>query len=864
MWYSKYKPARPRKINREKWVNLWKKLRYYLFATLVLIAAGIVFSAFLQKVLLQNHQTIETSAAQHYAAEVDGDLNTYKALISYGTYMLDARMEEGDSDEDIISRINQYCIRIQTILGQDQVDPYVVYKGKIYAANPWEGDETYDYLSSVWYKEAMEHRGEVVFTDVYTDSIYHRGIITVVGACLHSDTVVALDIFPENLNIQPSGVVPAEGTSVFICDTSGSAVYTRTELDASQQQVYVDRMLASIQDGKVGRYDSFVLGMDGVRRGIYYADTENGWKVILTVPVDRMLGQLTQFIGIYILIMLAWIIGFAVTIWHNLRLDSMVERSSETIRVLSNSYYGIFRVNYEEDTYEIIKSSPYTRGRLAGEGPYSEFVSAISGLMDADTVNEFCKSFSSESLRALNAGHIRDYGGDFLGRYDSGEKWINIRVLFDEALGPDEAVLCFREVDKEKRREIQERKLLEETLAISRRNEKSKLSFFNNMSHDMRTPLNAILGVLDLLRQHAGDPQKVREYADKISYSGRQLLDLVNDILEMSRMEQGKMTLNHQAFDLEACIQACADSFRPQARQEKKTFQVSCNLQDKQIMGDSTRVTQMLNNLLSNAFKFTSEGDTVSLTVRQMGVPPTPQYQIVVRDTGIGMSEEFLPQLFEPYIRETRFFSRQVMGTGLGMPIVKSLVTQMNGQIYVDSKLGEGSTFTITVPFLTAAAASAESQPAPSPAAEKKPEEPCSLKGKKILVAEDNVLNMEIASEILTMNGLEVFQAWNGREAVDLFLASAPFAFDAILMDMQMPQMDGCEAARKIRAADRPDAADVPIVAVTANAFAEDIAATTAAGMNAHISKPIDFRILCATLKDLLENRPDPEGAKNL
>ena len=210
-----------------------------------------------------------------------------------------------------------------------------------------------------------------------------------------------------------------------------------------------------------------------------------------------------------------------------------------------------------------------------------------------------------------------------------------------------------------------------------------------------------------------------------------------------------------------------------------------------------------------------------------------------------------MPQLFEPYARETRFFSRQVVGTGLGMPIVKSLVTQMSGQIYVDSALGKGTTFTLTVPFITAQA-EAESRQTREDLKTGKAGEAFSLAGRKILLAEDNLLNMEIANEILTMNGLEVLQAWNGQEAVELFQDAAPYEIDAILMDMQMPQMDGCEAARTIRAMERPDARTVPIIAVTANAFAEDIAATTAAGMNAHISKPIDFRALCATLEKLL------------
>ena len=224
-------------------------------------------------------------------------------------------------------------------------------------------------------------------------------------------------------------------------------------------------------------------------------------------------------------------------------------------------------------------------------------------------------------------------------------------------------------------------------------------------------------------------------------------------------------------------------------------------------------------------------------------------HTFVIEDTGIGMSKEFLSKIYEPYAREIRFGTKQVEGTGLGMAIVKSLVEQMNGRITVKSEQGKGSTFTIILPLFPVKEdikikASTEAIGAQS--------DTISLQDRHILLAEDNVINMEIATEVLTMNGIRVTQAWNGKEALDIFTASSPFEFDAILMDMQMPEMDGCEATMKIRRLSRPDAKTVPIIAVTANAFAEDIAATAQAGMNAHISKPIDFQNLCTELGKLL------------
>lgn len=471
-------------------------------------------------------------------------------------------------------------------------------------------------------------------------------------------------------------------------------------------------------------------------------------------------------------------------------------------------------------------------------------------VIEKEAYKEFMESFSLESIQKLVKNRVKDFGGDFRRLFGDTYHWVNIRVLFDESLLPEEAVLCFREVDQEKKLQFEERRLLENALENARNSEKTKQAFFSNMSHDMRTPLNAIISLSDLARTNIGDQEKVADYLEKIRFSSRQLLELVNDILDMSRLEQGKIALNYQEFNLLESLESMTAAFRVQAEREGKHFQTVFDIRSKRILGDSFRISQILNNLLSNAFKFTSEGDEISLQVKQFESRGSAKFQFIVRDTGLGMSEEFLPHLFEPYARETRFTAQQISGTGLGMPIVKNLVTQMSGQINVESRLGEGTVFTVTVPF-----AAAEEDTVKGKTPEKKPGDAAfSLKGRKVLLAEDNLINMEIATEILTMHGVEVIQAENGVKAVEAFQASAPFSIDAILMDMQMPELDGCEAARRIRSLRRPDSG-LPIIAVTANAFAEDIAETSKAGMDAHISKPIDFGILCRTLEKLISEK---------
>ena len=260
-------------------------------------------------------------------------------------------------------------------------------------------------------------------------------------------------------------------------------------------------------------------------------------------------------------------------------------------------------------------------------------------------------------------------------------------------------MLCFREVEEEKQRQKRERRLLEESLQMARQNEDAKQAFFRNMSHDMRTPLNAVLGSCELARQHLDEPERVAGYLDKIDSSGQYLLGLINDILEMARMESGQVRLEQRQFDLKGCVEECMSTFRIQAEKEGKNLVEHFHVRRTSLLGDTFRIQQVLNNLLSNAFKFTPKNGTITLSIEQLDNEEYAKYKFVIADTGIGMSAGFLDRIFEPYSREMRFSERQAAGTGLGMSITKNLVSQMGGEIQVESTPGEGSTFTVFLPL---------------------------------------------------------------------------------------------------------------------------------------------------------------------
>ena len=826
------------------------RLPLVAFAALTLLTlAGILL---IRTALLRNAREAGTALSASCAAEEEGRLSVYETLLNFGVASLDSRLAAGESREEIRDFVGMYFRRVDSVLGSGVVDPYVVLDGEILAANPWEGDAEYDYASAPWYGQARSAEGRVIFTDVYTGAVYGRPVVTAAQSCAQDGAVMAFDILPEHLSFEAAELKEEE--SFFLCDGKGTAVYQKTALELPQEEVqaYLTSLVERISSGEL-EGGGAVRDMDGRRRAVYYTRLDNGWYSIVTVPYGVILGELWQ-VGWALLLMFAVsLLALFALARREQHLGERARRANETAQVLGNTYYALYRVNYERETYEMIKGSDYVRSRIPAFGPYGELLRTAGEVIEAEAFRDFTKSFSCENIRQLVDRQVSDYGGEFLRRFGGEYRWVSVRVLFDAALEAQEVVLCFREVEREKERQLQERRLLEDALQLAKQNEQSKQAFFRNMSHDMRTPLNAILGSSELARQHLDEPQRAAGYLDRIDSSGRYLLGLINDILEMARVEHGQVQLESRPFDLRKCVDDCLAAFRMQAGREGKALRENFAAGPETVVGDERRIQQILNNLLSNAFKFTPAGGEITLSVRQTESGEYGRYEFTVADTGIGMSPEFLRRIFEPYAREMRFGDRAASGTGLGMSITRSLAALMGGEIQVESEPGKGSRFTVVLPLPSAEPGQAGPAAEAAARAAARPDAGAfTLEGLSLLLAEDNEINMEITTEMLAARGVRVAQAFDGTEAVELFRQSAPFAFDAVLMDMQMPGLDGCAAARQIRALPRADAQSVPIIAVTANAFAEDVAATAAAGMDAHISKPIDFKKLAQALEQLL------------
>ncbi|MCM1334268.1 MAG: ATP-binding protein [Bacteroides sp.] len=393
------------------------------------------------------------------------------------------------------------------------------------------------------------------------------------------------------------------------------------------------------------------------------------------------------------------------------------------------------------------------------------------------------------------------------------------------------------------------REELNDALALAESANRAKTTFLNNMSHDIRTPMNAIIGFTALASKHLGETELLKSYLDKIDRSSAHLLSLINDVLDMSRIESGKVVIEEKPENLAEILRNIQNIIQTDMSAKELEFKIETeNVTHENIYCDKLRLNQILLNLLSNAMKFTPAGGCVSLRLveKESGREDRGDYALSVKDNGIGMSPEFAATIFEPFTREQTATVSGIQGTGLGMSITKNLVELMNGTIRVESEKDRGTEFTIDLSFRLD---TSEKEVAP---AEEKAEESVSFKGRRLLLVEDNELNREIATELLEEWGFIIESAENGREAVDAVKTSAPGYFDAILMDVQMPVMDGYEASRAIRAIDDPALSKILIIAMTANAFEEDKKEAFAAGMNDHLGKPIDIPILLETLKKYL------------
>lgn len=525
------------------------------------------------------------------------------------------------------------------------------------------------------------------------------------------------------------------------------------------------------------------------------------------------------------------------------------EFNAEMVGAMHHLFYAIYRIDMEKLSVRPVKMAGDSEEGLSQESDYSMFVNRFQEqLFSPEDKARMREEFSVGHMKELMDRGIDRFTAEYRKKAGTEYRWISCTVYFEPESNIRHGVLlALQDIHEQKQKEEEQKKALWDACYAAKSANRAKSDFLSRMSHDIRTPMNAIIGMTNLAVLHLDDRERVKDCLDKIDVSSRLLLNLVNEVLDMSKIDSGKFELSSKEFCLTELCRGMISMIKP-AFQEKrqKLFSNMDTVKHDLVIGDPVRIQQVFMNIMSNANKYTPEGGTIIFTLEELddAQDHMGKYQFRFQDNGIGMSTEFLQTIFEPFTRAQDSRMKETAGTGLGMAITQNIVQMMNGVIEVESSRHTGSTFTVIISLKLQ---ENDNAPIAVPGADIKISD-LHFENKVILLVEDNDMNLEIAREIIRMSGASVETAQNGEEGLKKFSLSPPWYYSAVFMDIQMPVLNGYEASRQIRGLFREDADKVPIFAMTANAFVEDVAAAKNAGMNEHIAKPIDIKHLTAVM----------------
>lgn len=536
-----------------------------------------------------------------------------------------------------------------------------------------------------------------------------------------------------------------------------------------------------------------------------------------------------------------------------------LEESVNILHSLQNIYFTGFYVDILTDHYKALFIAPWLTQETKQEGRFSTLVrqyveNYVVPDDHAELYSKLTAAYVRSSLRRENLSLVRQsFSVDYRSKRFGQQRWCRISIItvdLDQTDCAHHVLAVLEDITDYKSHELEQQRQLEAAAQAAQQANAAKTEFLHRISHDIRTPINGIQGMLRIADYYPNDPARQKQCRDKIRSASGYLLDLVNDVLNMSKLESGTFTMELQPFVMDELLRQINSIAEAQSVEKGLRYILGQNgptRRHQDLIGSPLYLRQILLNLAGNAIKYNKPGGWVRVECRELSADDTTAfYEFVCADGGIGMSKEFQKKMFEPFTQEQPDARTSYSGTGLGLAITKGLVEKMDGQITVESEKGKGTTFTVRIPFAIHHAAHLQEAPhLAAPAG--------SLQGIHVLLVEDNDLNAEVAQFLLEQEGMEVELARNGQQAVKAFEAHAPGELDAILMDIMMPVMDGYAATRAIRLLPRPDAKTVPILAMTANAFEDDIAAARAAGMNAHLSKPLEPRKLVAALQAAIQ-----------
>ena len=862
----------------------------------VLLGADAFLYGFMRSSYVQDFRTKGVYELREYRGEQLNRIAVIQSIAAAGYIQLEARIKDNPSDEELLEWLKGFLVQAKTMLGsQDGLNVSAVVEGRVIAIpelTPWLTPD-FPLEEREWFIRARTTE-EPLVSNVYQEYNSGRPVITVTRYNKAKDLMLVFDLYPAEIDLQ--SVATAEGArgGFFLTDAKGKTFLKNSSFSTSFSAysdyvpMWIDRL------GKREKPEDLIIapGPNSPLVSVYGSPLPTGGWVLHAVPTDELDRQLKTLNTVFLGGTLALIL---VVLWGLVRIgdtDRRLKRVSNTVSAMISSSELVATINVRTGRYELLSGNERVRRLLPQVGPYSTLFEHFHRYV-LSNIEDFNRHMMLEGLQQLYDENMRSFGETFEYENQKGERsWMNVALIFDKDLLPDEVIVRMTDTTAQHRREAAQTELLKAALEASRHSERSKQLFFHSMSHEMRTPLNAICNMTAIAERalergvDEANLKKTKNALEHIRHGANLLLKLVNELLELAAAREDNHTVELQPFRLAPLVEKITQVFDVAARQGDKRFLTSLSGLDVAVESDPVRIELVLNNLLSNAVKYTPPGRTIHFTAERITRENADVFRFVIRDEGIGMSEEFLKTIFEPYARERRYASREIQGTGLGMPVVKALLQILNGSIRIESTLNHGTVVVVRIPLRVLtddeagnlasgscdapadtndATASADTVRAPAPSgtradassggAETATKHPGTDEGKSLkplcLIAEDNLINQEVLGELLAELGCRSETADTGREALKRFEASRPGDIALVLMDVNMPEMNGLEATAAIRALAhaRPDAASLPIVAVTANVDFEDVNAIYEAGMNGHLAKPIDFAKLRAVVE---------------
>ncbi|MEC4176491.1 ATP-binding protein [Adlercreutzia sp. R7] len=852
----------------------------------VFVAVIITFSMFMQ----QTSNRIVAQASQY----VTDATNQTAKLVS--TFMQNtqkdietiAALASESPDATVVATSEEWLRDVGEISPFDSID-FVDADGMQHSP----GRESVDVSDRAYYQNAMAGRSGIEC--VFNTRLTHENLIyfyapvregadgPIVGLLLaHYDEGRLNDLLQNSFFGYESHVLLCLPTGEVVAASDGSLVGTNLVTDVAEEGLGGARA-ENLERALHGEESvSFTYtGTSGVGSACVTNVPGLNWSILETFPsaaTEEMINAANEggwsALFVIVAVFVVVIVGIVGIVGYNTRRHRRLTQSMKD-RIDVQAGVGklterLVLIDFATDSFRYMSGPVTPKDPYELAGTYDEMLCRLEGLVVGEEAKQDVRErFSRDAvIKAMPPG-VDNLGFEY--QFDRGGdlKWEDINLICVERGGdgvPVRLVYTTQDVTVMKAREKQMQQAMEDSYRAAVAANNAKSDFLSRMSHDIRTPMNAIIGMTELARMSEHDPARVDDCLAKITLSSNHLLSLINEVLDLSMIENGRLVLNLGAVDLRSLMAEMETMFSQRCEESSIRFHAATEqLAHPVVEADGLRLRQIFVNMLGNAVKFTPAGGSVSvrLVEHPARIEGCSDYEFVFSDTGCGMAPSFVEHVFEPFTREHDSRTEHVEGTGLGLSIVQNVVSLMSGTIDVESREGAGTTFTVHVNLRHAALPGRTVEAAPAAAGASceataveenagAPDGEASLKGARVLLVEDNELNSEIAAALLESLGLAVECAFDGQEALDALEGAAPGHFDVVLMDIQMPVMNGLEATRAIRASDRADIRALPVVVLSANAFAEDVQESKRAGADDHLSKPISVKDLAATLRGIL------------